>query len=417
MSKLKLFGPHYRMERFSVMFCALLAGLFLTTVACFGAHVESQNTTLDEKALYTQQFETSKTGVTGSVDAVYTSKDKTKSFLLLKFDDTKTISMDAKNYQMFLTGASVSRNKQTLSGSPSGSVYVFGNTGYMGVYLVNESGFTPQILDLVVRCNSELKQKSDSTSEENKEAASDASFSKYDQFRVYYNPGGAKASHLDCLDKGKAPSVSDFYNEAIVAPEEKSIHDELKDEVNQMAVSLNQIDEYTQRLKTDDVTVPDEPEAIRGDKVKKNDDGSYTYEPATVLPGGYDLDWQHRSVTQGFIKDLIKKTDTPNMTVDQYFAMQTKAQNGDASSNEFDTNIDWQLNDGTLIESLSGNSTRYTKYTEECSDLTGAWRDYYSEKSTYQRTTLQKLLDLETSTDGILTSSTVNTSKGALTCY
>lgn len=418
MEKLKL-GPHYRMERFSLLFCVMVVGIFITTGLCFAAHVQTQNTTLGEQAIYSTEFETSKTGVSGKVVDVYSSKDKTKTLLLLKFDDTKVVSTNADNYQMFLTGASVEQNKQTLDGVPSGSIYMFGNTGYMGVYLVNKDGFGPQILDLVVRCNSELQTKSSEDAEATGKEVEDKSFADYDQFRVYFNPGAAKAKHLDCLDGTKAPSITNFYNEAVITPQEDAIHKQLKTQVNDMRVSLNQIQEYEKRLETEGVTVPAEPSVIAGDKVITNDDGSYTYKPSTVLPGGYDLDWQHKSVTEGFIKGLIKKTDSPNMTVDQYFAMMTREANADASGNQLDTNdIEWQLNDGTLISSLSGGkSSRYTKYMDMCNDLTNAWRTYYNQKVDYQREMLGSLLDLEVSKDGILTSSSVNTSEHALRCY
>lgn len=415
MEKLKL-GPHYRMERFSLLFCVMVVGILVTTVSCFVAHVQTQNTTLGEQAIYSTEFETSKTGVSGKVIDVYSSEDKAKTFLLLKFDDTKVVSTNADNYQMFLTGASVEQNKQTLDGVPSGSIYMFGNTGYMGIYLVNKDGFGPQILDLVVRCNSELQT---NASEDVDEEVEDKSFVDYDQFRVYFNPGASKAKHLDCLDGAKAPSIKDFYNEAVITPQEDEIHAQLETQVNNMRVSLNQIHEYEERLETEGITVPAEPSVIAGDKVIANDDGSYTYKPATVLPGGYDLDWQHTSVVDGFIKGLIEKTDSPNMTVDQYFAMMTREANGDASDNKLDTNnIEWQLNDGTLISSLSGGkSSRYTKYMEMCNDLTDAWRTYYNQKVDYQREMLGSLLDLEVSKDSILTSSSVNTSENVLQCY
>lgn len=415
MEKLKL-GPHYRMERFSLLFCVMVVGILVTTVSCFVAHVQTQNTTLGEQAIYSTEFETSKTGVSGKVIDVYSSEDKAKTLLLLKFDDTKVVSTNADNYQMFLTGASVEQNKQTLDGIPSGSIYMFGNTGYMGIYLVNKDGFGPQILDLVVRCNSELQT---NASEDVDEEVEDKSFVDYDQFRVYFNPGASKAKHLDCLDGSKAPSIKDFYNEAVITPQEDEIHAQLETQVNNMRVSLNQIHEYEERLETEGITVPAEPSVIAGDKVITNDDGSYTYKPTTVLPGGYDLDWQHTSVVDGFIDDLIAKTDSPNMTVDQYFAMMTREANADASGNQLDTNnIEWQLNDGTLISSLSGGkSSRYTKYMEMCNDLTNAWRTYYNQKVDYQREMLGSLLDLEVSKDGILTSSSVNTSENVLQCY
>ena len=416
MEKLKL-GPHYRMERFSLLFGVMLVGLLLTVGACFVAHVQKQGNTIGEQAIYTTEFETSRTGVSGKVENVYTSKDKTKTFLLLSFDDVSTISTNADNYQMFLTGATVEQNKETLDGLPSGSIYMFGNTGYMGIYLVNRDGFSPQILDLVVRCNAELQtQESQDVDEE----VEDQSFVNHDQFRVYFNPGASQAEHLDCLDADKAPSVSDFYDEAVIEPQEDELHATLTDQVNQLRVDLNTIQEYEQRVENAGINLPSEPDIIAGDKVVQNDDGTYTYKPATVVPGGYDLDWQHTSVVDGFLDDLIAETDTPNMTQDQFFAMMAREANGDATGNQLDRNdIEWTLNDGTPIASLSGgsNASRYTQYTELCNNLTSAWRTYYNAKVTYQRDTLGELLDLEVQKDSILTGSSINTSDNVLQCY
>lgn len=416
MEKLKL-GPHYRMERFSLLFGVMLVGLLLTVSACFVAHVQKQGNTIGEQAIYTTEFETSRTGVSGKVENVYTSKDKTKTFLLLSFDDVSTISTNADNYQMFLTGATVEQNKETLDGLPSGSIYMFGNTGYMGIYLVNRDGFSPQILDLVVRCNAELQtQESQDVDEE----VEDQSFVNHDQFRVYFNPGASQAEHLDCLDADKAPSVSDFYDEAVIEPQEDELHATLTDQVNQLRVDLNTIQEYEQRVENAGINLPSEPDIIAGDKVVQNDDGTYTYKPATVVPGGYDLDWQHTSVVDGFLDDLIAETDTPNMTQDQFFAMMAREANGDATGNQLDRNdIEWTLNDGTPIASLSGgsNASRYTQYTELCNNLTSAWRTYYNAKVTYQRDTLGELLDLEVQKDSILTGSSINTSDNVLQCY
>lgn len=413
--KLKL-GKHYRMERFSALFTVLLASMVVVTSLCFVGHMQKQDNSLSETAIYSTKFTASKTGVTGTVENVYTSEDKTKTFLLLKFESVENISTNANNYQMFLTGASVERNKQTLDGQPSGSIYMFGNTGYMGIYLVNQDGFGPQILDLVVRSNAELQKPE--ASDDVDEEVEDASFVKHDQFRVYFNPGATKAEHLDCLDSKSAPSAMSFYNEAVVKAEEAELHATLADEVDQMRVDLNQITEREERVTNANINLPERPQAIAGDTVVENEDGSYTYKPATVLPGGYDLDWQNTSVTDGFLDDLIADTDTPNMTTDQYFAMMSRERNGDASENQFRTDIEWTMKDGTLVASLSGSeSGRYTELQKLCSDLTTAWNTYYSHKKAYQTQSLEKLLALEVSADAVRTNSSINTEENVLQCY
>lgn len=418
MDKLKL-GKHYRMERFSMMFCSMLVGLFIVTGFCLTMHVNQQDNALVERALYSAKFELSRTGATGTVEDVYTSKDKTKTLLLLHFDDTDKMSMNAKNYQMFLTGASVERNKQTLDGKPSGSIYMFGNTGYMGVYLVNKDGFGPQILDLTIRANAELSAIEESSDVDSE--VEDASFAKHDQLRVYFNPGGSEAKTLDCLNGSSAPSVTDFYNEAVVKNAEATLHEQLAKELDQMRVDLMNIEEMEDRASNAGLKLPLKPEVIDGDVIDVDKDGEtevLTYKPKTVLPGGYDLDWQHESVVDGFLDKLIAKTDTPNMTIDQFFAMMAREKNGDASQNQFKNDYDWETTDGTLVADLNGsNSTRYTEFTKLAQGVEQAYQTYYGHKRTYQQESLSELLVLELQADGVKTNASINTEDNVLQCY
>ena len=195
---------HKRMETFAVSFGILIFGILVVTIVSFGMFIQQQNNTLSSKAIYTTDFSTSKTNIPGTVVGVYASEDRTKAFILMKFDDVKSISTNANNYQVFMTGINGQKRRETLKSSPAGSVYVFGNSGYMGIYLVNNEGFPTQILDIVVRANAELVKKSDNVSSEN---TNDESFSNYDQFRIYANPGATDATVLKCLSNGDAPAV------------------------------------------------------------------------------------------------------------------------------------------------------------------------------------------------------------------
>lgn len=422
MDKLKL-GKHYRMERFSMMFGTMLVGLAIVTGVCFSMHMQQQDTALTERAIYSDGFKLSRTGLSGTVENVYTSKDKTKTFLLMRFEEPDKVSMNAKNYQMFLTAANVQQNKIDLDGKPSGSIYTFGNTGYMGVYLVNKDGFEPQILDLTIRANKELSV-IDESSNVNAEVA-DASFAKYDQLRVYFNPGASEAEHLACLDSKGGPTPLDFYNETVIAKEESAIHDSLNKELAQMQVDLSNIKEMEERALNVGLKLPEQPDAIRGDVVVSEDgkgegeDKVLVYKPKTVLGGGYDLDWRHTTVVDGFFDDLIAKTKTPNMTVDQFLAMMAAEKNADASESQFKADMQWELTDGTLISDLNtgSNSTRYTELTKAAQDVMNAWRTYYSHKKTYQQTSLTNLLTLELKSDGVRNNSSVNVGDNVLQCY
>lgn len=416
--KLKL-GNHYRMERFTLLFCVLSVCLVLVMGFCAAADIRSHNVELGSKALYTTEFTTSRTNVTGEVDKVYTSKDKTKAFVLMKFSDVDKMSTNAENYQAFLTGASVKGNQAGLKSYPSGSIYVFGTTGYMGVYLVNTEGFPTQILDLTIRCNSELSETTTDVSSD--DAKDDASFAKHDQFKVYFNPCASDATNIACLDSGKAPSKLDLYNQTVVDTEKKAIEEKLTTDLETMRTNLNQIQEYTDRLKnTDNIQVPDTPSVIAGDSITQDPETKkYMVKFKTVVDGGYDFDWQNTSIEDGWLDKLIAKTDSPTMTYDQYFAMQAKARKNSTQGNSIDTDIKWTFNDGTLLEDLNsgGSSEKYTSVNKDCQKLVAAWNTYYQNKTNYQTDDLESLLSLEATAKQVQESASVNTSDKVIQCY
>lgn len=406
---------HKRMETFAVSFGILLFGILVVTVISFGMFVQQQNNTLSSKAIYTTDFSTSKTNISGTVVGVYASEDRTKAFILMKFDDVKSISTNANNYQVFMTGINGQKRRETLKSSPAGSVYVFGNSGYMGIYLVNNEGFPTQILDIVVRANAELVKKSDNVSNE---YANDESFSNYDQFRIYANPGATDATVLKCLSNGDAPAVKDLYNETVVTNQEAAIRKDLYADLDDMITAQANIKEYTDRLSAQDgVQVPAQPDSINGDSVAKLKDGTYAYDFKSVVPGGYNFDWQNRYVADGYLKGIYEQLGDPTMTSDALFAKMNKE--SQIANNTMDTNINWKLKDGTLVKDLNSgsNNGRYQQINADCEGLVTAWRNYYTVKDKFQRTDLGRLLDLEATTDLVVSSSSINTNDNVLRLY
>lgn len=406
---------HRRMETFAVSFGILIFGILVVTVISFAMFIQQQNNTLSSKAIYTTDFSTSKTNISGTVVGVYASEDRTKAFILMKFDDVKSISTNANNYQVFMTGINGQKRRETLKSSPAGSVYVFGNSGYMGIYLVNNEGFPTQILDIVVRANAELVKKSDNASNE---YANDESFSNYDQFRIYANPGATDATVLKCLSNGNAPTVKDLYNEAVVTNQEAAIRKDLYADLDDMITAQANIKEYTDRLTAQDgVQVPAQPDSINGDSVAKLKDGTYAYDFKSVVPGGYNFEWQNRYVADGYLKGLYEQLGDPTMTSDALFAKMNKE--AQLTKSGVDTSIQWRLTDGTLLDDLKSgsNSGRYQQIYADTEGLVTAWQNYYSAKEKYQRTDLGRLLDLEATTDLVVSSSSINTNDNVLRLY
>lgn len=406
---------HYRMEIFSVLLIFLMTVFLIVTALGFKVYLSKQSVELTNKAIYTTNFKTSLSEQNGKVEGVFKSKDGSKALLLIKFDSTANMSIDAKNYQLFLTSANVKGNDGTLRSRPSASIYMFGNTGYMGIYLANADGFKSQVLDLTVRANKELTGNSETPSSKE----SDASFSKYDQFRVYFNPGAGHATILKCLEGSKIPTAKDLYDGSVTAFVEKDVHKLLNDQVEKLRLDLNNIEEKENRVfNSDKIQKQARPSIISGDKIietKDSDDNkTYKFVAGSTVKGGVDFDWTEGSVSKGYLKSLISK-EAPGLSMEQYFTMKYK----ESSENEFDINsYTWLLEDGTALKDTAGSeNVRYKGYNEDVQDMTAAWRQYYNDKKEYQTKLLFKLLEAETYSNIVKDTTTINTSDKVIQLY
>lgn len=121
---------------------------------------------------------------------------------MMHFDDRAKISYNASDYQAFLLGSNEQLKSEKL-GTPgvSGSFYVFGSTGYVGVLLEAKQPFEQQVLNLTLRAKAELTfSQQQASGASNEDVVGDASFAKFDQWRVFINPGATGTKPLATLD-------------------------------------------------------------------------------------------------------------------------------------------------------------------------------------------------------------------------
>ena len=408
---------HWALERFTIGFVVLSALMVIVLIYSFCMYTVAQANIISNKSMYSTTFTLSKTQTTGSVQGVYTGKDHKKAFVLLKFDNVDSMSTDANNYQAFLTGADVDQNSTYIQSAPAGSIYVFGTTGYMGVYLANNEGFPQQILDLTIRANKQLVDNQDSATMGQNQ---DESFAKYDQFKIYFNPAGADAKKIKCLNGSQIPSKLDLFKQTVVNSQMHQIKKDLNGKLAKLKADISQIQEFSQRLdKTHGVKLVAPPAIIAGDSIEQDDKtGKYDVKFKTTVAGGYNFDWQ---TNKNPLDMLIRQQHNKNMTYDQYFAMKSQQRKDDDSSNsEFDTtNIQWVLKDETPVEDLNtGSDTgRYVTINNDIQSLMNAWSTYYGDKKTYQTTDLETLLALQAQTKQVKQITSVNTHKKAVMLY
>ena len=419
MSKLKdifMLGRHKKMERFSASILIFSFLLILMSVLGFRQNNAKNNQIISEKALYTESFVASKTKTQGQVIGLYTNDTNTKAMILLKFGNINAMSADAKNYQVFLTAAEIAGNQQRIKSNPSGGVYIFGDTGYMGLYLVNNGGFDKQILQLTVRANVELARTENSTNYE------DNTFNQFDQFTIYCNPAGSTAGKLASLNIEGAPDASVLYRDIISNVEIESAKAKARATLLDAEVALNKIDEFRDRVLKRNVEIPALPGIMVGDSIKseKDKEGNVTidYSFNENMKGALDFNWQENTIEDGFIEEAKMNYGGRSMSNKDFLVAQIL----DAKENKMpklDAD-DWRLTDGRLIEDLNTGTSvnqEYKSINKACQDYINALEEYYDLKLRFQTQDLAEILQAENNLDSIEDLKSINLEKDTVVVY
>lgn len=432
----KLFTKHYAIERFGIMFLTVVCLMIVNLSFIVVKKVQYDKQELSGKVIYTQQFAMSKTGTAGTVQGVYTNEKQDTVFVLLGFESMSDIPVDADSYEIYLTGSTPNFKPTELECRPSGSLYVFGNTGYMGIVLENSGKFPSQILDLVIRSKSDFKGGNN--------AGSESSFERFNQARVYLNPGGEYAEKAKFLEKDKW-SVFDAYEEMVSRPRELEVRDTLRKDLIAMRDTQLVMDEYTKRITGSDMGLvePKVPSDIADDVIygmdlredskehlvwSKKDNAWYSESHDGVLdesyvdlfldtdflvPGGYDFTWQTGSVKEGYLEDLTGSEKASDWNA--YFAQHEKdKEERDVS---FDVSkVTFTYTDGSEYGFDTGEgdgvqAKKDARVKESVQTLLDAWTTFYDTKTQYQTVDLPELLHIEADAYDVETSYTVNTDK------
>ena len=396
----RLFGSHYGIERFAVMFGVLA----LLMCGCVGSimvkHGNDKKEQLGTQVVYTTAFTMSKSKATGQVVSINVSNDRTKALVLLKYDDTSKMSTDAADYQMFLTGSNLQKMPTELKCSPDGTIYVFGNSGYVALYLVDSNGFQSQILDLTIRSDNDF---------ESGEAIADeydGSFAKFDQARIYFNPGGSGSQTTACLEDNDM-SPYHIYESVLVEQQEANIKESLEACLKDMQQAQVHIEAATKTVTDKGLQVPQAPYEIAGDSVVMDDNNQLEFVPASHLPGSVQVDWRNGNISDGYVAGAMAAEGyLDEMT---YFSDKTSAKSGLASSLNT-SSVVWYRVDGTVVPHVSniGDASVNEKLLNDAmTSLTNAWQEFYQAKLKYTVTLPSELLNLEVSSRDMTSNYTV----------
>lgn len=375
-------NKHYGIERFGIVF-GILSMSLLAIIIVFSVQGHEADVKADlAQTIYTSKSVSSVDGVTLDVTNVCRSADGTHAMILAKVDteDSKLsdISTDATAYDCRVMAINERGTHVAMQSAPmSGNVYVFGTTGYIGIYINCPNGVKRERL-LVGLETSYLAKKSDTADK--------------DTWTMMVNLGADAAQVCDSLD-AKTFDPTAFYAETIMNEQDTKLRATCDDDLQQMADLLTQINEAQSRVRKNGVTLDGMvPSYVYGDKITGTTD-ALTLETDTVAFGGFDCDWRSTDINGSYMAAACGS----DKTLDFLKYMKAGADTT-VSSQELDpytvskktlTSAVWLMSDGSAVSSASKDVQ--TSVTE----LTGYWNRYMELKYKYQCTDVYALMTLE----------------------
>lgn len=424
---------HHKAERFAITTVALTSTLALVLVmGGISTHLKKSHM-LNDTAVYSQEFVSSKTGINGSVDGLYVSPDRKTALLMMKFDDPKQVSTNAKNYQSFLMGSSYDLKQKALKQSVSGQLISFGSTGYLGVELKTgaEDGFSSQIMHLVMRANEQIIAPDQARAQAgamDDDVERDDTFNTFDQWEIFMNPGSNAAKVLPALGSEKLDVKNVFYD-TVTKHQESELRKTLGDDLNALNADLSAIREYKERIESASLdgarlTVPELPKQVQGDEMtcvgQQRDKNSVSqkvscdpekmrYHPKWVAPNGFNFDWQDGSIEKGYLDQVVPKGESTL----SWFADHRSSSDGE-SMPVMDT-TEWKFSNGRTLGSYmkSGGSDvgPIQDLNSSIGLLQSSMDQYYQNKIKYQVTDLGDLLGAEMALMDVADNHTINAEK------
>lgn len=383
-------GPHHRMERFTITLSATLTFLLLFSGLSLAQDRSNVAKQASSQARYTESFTFSLSGQKMYVDGVFGDQNHTDVMVLLRLQDPKGMSVDASNYQLFITGL----NKSIDSG-PKTTFSMFGSTGYAVVRFQSDEPISKQILDVTIRANEQLSAQVGSGSSGDKDNT-DGSFAKYDQGRFYVNPGAENITTLDWLAPGEN-NPTKLYTALVAESKDAQIREQIIAQTSEMGNLLNRAKEYTNRLVAAGYEAPKTPWFVDGDYINEN--GGLV--AAKNLAGAHLFDYSNKTIRDGYIKQVMgslsefdtymkKKTESVSKaTAENNVTRKEQVEQVKTLKNEDGSTLDLQL------VSTGSSPSAQVAAKDSAESLQQTWRSYLSIKQKVQRDLMRSLLVLD----------------------
>lgn len=395
-------SQHFGIERFGITF-GLLSVVLISCVIGFLVQSHARDEAYDRKqAVYTASAKSDVAEVTLNAPKVCRSTDGTRAMVVLNVNQRESkvsdISTDASSYKARVTTID-NRGKMVASQTnphPSGGIFVFGNSGYIGIYFVAPNGFARERTLLGL---------------ESSYVAKNSTKSDHDRWVFQFNLGADGVQKAKSLDT-ESFDPSAFYAECIQDDAEKEIRKSLDQNLSDMSDMLLRIKEAKSRVSRDGVALEAiTPEYIKGDVITTVNKVT-TLQTKSVAFGGFDFDWRAASLETGYIKAACGSNDSLTFLKYMKSGADTTAKSADKdpytlmTQQSGDTDS-WIMQDGSSVRDASD------AVKKDCKDLEQLWANYGKAKQEYQVTNIYKLLDLDIEKDSMASVYTSNIEKDA----
>lgn len=433
-----LFDEHHRMERFCVMVVILVIILATMLGLAYKKSVDDAKAVLDSSALYTTSNKWSLTQENIEFLNMYRDENFTKAFVLLKIDSMDNLSLDANDYTLMMLDGNSSTH---IECNPKASIYVFGNTGYMGLYFVDKAGFNAAFYRIIIRND---KMVGTHTNEDAAEDYGSKAFEVNNMTQFYANLRGSDGIVADFLSQDQ-PNVEDIYKEIIANTSYDNAMVNINNQLLSMNVQMGYIKENAQRLDALGIQVPELPDYVRGDKMSLeaedaasnptefdasmidqmstiitgisgiNDDDDLVSDVTgadsgaalyfvtdTVHAGGVQFDHHGLKITDGKVKEYLNGLDY------RTWRNGKTAESNNYGSAYYDyarfgsADAVWNYKDGTAFV-YDANESSYDAQEKQILDIIKAYdnamTEYINLKTEYQKNLLVKLLEIEAEAD------------------
>ncbi len=408
--RVRTWGRHHRIELFGSVLGVLLLVMLINSISICVYASRKNDRLLSENAVFSDAFTTSLSGKNGKISQIYVNPARNKCVILFKFDDMNGMVTDAGKYQVFIKAFDVFKGGYASRGSTQldvmGGFYVFGSTGYTALYLSAVNGFPRECYEIILRCNDVLQM---GNSSENENAARDASYAQFDQWRVIINPNGNTARECNFLDDF---NITSLYQDAVIDENESEIRKNLYDDVKIMYTSRKKIDNYRSNLENLNVKVPSLPICIANDELITDGEGTIRYSSGFHFEDGVDYDWYEKTLHDVSYMDMVKQDNISDI---QFFNSLNNYQTSDISL----TTNTWYMADGSVIN-LDESDLKLSNTQAVVDNIKGynmALNEYYNAKRLYHCTHLVDYLYLESNMNMAGKYFTSNYNEGVVTVW